>query len=111
MANTTNTRKRTTYAVREMNTPSFDAAAAYAVGTALESHESVCIERRVAGKVVQRIDVTATLSIDDAAVDMPGRVADSVHRGTSLTMTDEAESALRDFAGDKRRPTNPRGTK
>jgi hypothetical protein len=44
---------------------SFDAAASKSVAMALFAHETTCIRAVVAGKVVERIDVTAALSIDD----------------------------------------------
>lgn len=55
------------YQVRDVGFDDFDTAAGYAVATALTIHELVCIITRVRGKVVERIDVTAALSIDTPA--------------------------------------------
>jgi hypothetical protein len=42
----------------------FDRAAGRAVALSVARHESVCIETIVNGRVVERIDVPAVLSID-----------------------------------------------
>ena len=41
-----------------------DRASAFAVACSVESQEVVTIEKSVSGKVVERIDVTAALSVD-----------------------------------------------
>lgn len=53
-----------TYVVGEKGSVSFDAACGHAATLSIARRESVCIETMVAGKVVERIDVTAALSTD-----------------------------------------------
>jgi hypothetical protein len=52
------------YEVSGISTGSFDEAAVRAVTLAVASHESVCIDTIVMGAIVERIDVTAALSVD-----------------------------------------------
>ena len=57
------------YRVFGKSTWDFDRAAGRAVALSVARRESVCIETIVNGRVVERIDVAAALSIDTSAED------------------------------------------
>lgn len=85
-----------TYEVAGKRTTSFEVAARRAVALSAARHESVCIETIVMGSVVERIDVTAALSLDSALEEQTAMTIRCTERRFGLIGLFTAES-IEDF--------------